>query len=363
MSKRLVEVDLFRVMAAMLVVILHVLGQGGVLNHAVPNSKTFWVAWFLEIGAYCAVNCFALISGYVMCNKTVRLKNVLSLWFHVLFYSVLFNFLFFAFVPETRTLRNLITTFLPVLEERWWYVSAYFAVLIFIPFLNSAINNIPKRTFKKFLIAVLFFVSFVGSVVNKDPFILAEGYSSIWLIVLYLLGAYINKYGVFKQISALKSIAAFSVMIVITFLSKFFIRNMSEKIFGSMKDDNIFVSYTSITIVLAAVFLFYFCLNVKIGKFLQKLIAIIAPTALSVYLIHVHPFVFYYVIDKTFSPLADRTPIIMIFYVLLSAIIIFSICSAIDLLRIQLFKFLKINRLCEILDNKISGLYLRVFKE
>ena len=50
MEKRNYNVDLFRITAAFLVIVLHVLGQGGILNSVVPNSINYWVAWFLIIG-------------------------------------------------------------------------------------------------------------------------------------------------------------------------------------------------------------------------------------------------------------------------------------------------------------------------
>ena len=74
--KRASDIDLFRIIATLLVIVLHVLGKGGILNNAAPDSAAYWTAWFLEICAYCAVNCFALISGYVMADKTVEIKSI-----------------------------------------------------------------------------------------------------------------------------------------------------------------------------------------------------------------------------------------------------------------------------------------------
>ena len=97
MEKRNYNIDLFRIIAAFFVTVLHVLGQGGILESTSPSEINYWIAWFLEICAYGAVNCFALISGYVMVNKTIKTKNIIGLWFQVLFYSLLFTSLFFVF--------------------------------------------------------------------------------------------------------------------------------------------------------------------------------------------------------------------------------------------------------------------------
>ena len=42
----------------------------------------------LKIICFCAVDCYALISGYVMCESKVKISNLINLWFRVIFYSV-----------------------------------------------------------------------------------------------------------------------------------------------------------------------------------------------------------------------------------------------------------------------------------
>ena len=65
-------IDLLRIVSMLMVVVLHVLGQGGVLKTSTPLSIGYSVAWILEIAAYCAVNCYALISGYVGVNSKFK---------------------------------------------------------------------------------------------------------------------------------------------------------------------------------------------------------------------------------------------------------------------------------------------------
>jgi len=363
MTKRDYHVDLFRIVATIFVIMLHVLGQGGILNNTVPDGINYWVAWLLEIFAYCAVNCFALISGYVMINKTVKTKNVLKLWFQVLFYSLVFTLLFFLFMPETRSIKNLVVSFFPVFRKQWWYISSYFGLLLFIPILNTGVQNLSQKMFKIFLIIVLIGIGFFVRIMQIDAFVLNDGYSPIWLIILYLFGAYIKKYDLKKRFTAFRSILIFVVMVVLTFLSQLIIRFATKSIYGEVKFDDTFISYVSITIVLASVFLFLFCLNVKIGPFFQKVVHLFAPATLGVYLIHVHPFVFDYIMKDAFDAFAHKPTVIVVLCVLTATLSIFLLCSAIDLIRIQFFKLIRINKFCEIIDGKISKLYLKVFKE
>lgn len=363
MEKRDYNVDLFRVIATIFVVILHVLGQGGILAKASPDGATYWIGWLLEILAYCAVNCFVLISGYVMVNKTTKLKNIIGLWFQVLFYSILISGLLFIFVPETRSIKNFAVAFLPVLGRQWWYVSSYFALFFAIPILNAAINNISKKTFEKFLLIILVGVCIADCAVPKDPFAINSGYSAIWLILLYFFGAYIRKYDLKDKVTAPKSALAFAILIILTFLSKICIHFATQKIFGEAKLDNMFVSYISVTIVLAAVSLFLFCLNAKISNFLQKTVRFFSPATFGVYLIHDHPVVSQYILKDAFAGFANQSFAIMPLSVLAVTLAIFLSCSVIDLIRIRIFKLIRINRLCEMIDDQITKRLLKKFAE
>ena len=362
MKTRDYNVDLFRVIATIFVIILHVLGQGGVLDNASPDGAKYWVAWFLEILAYCAVNCFALISGYVMVNKTTKLKNIVSLWFTVFFYSVLITAVFGLFLPETRSIKKLVYACLPVIRKQWWYVSSYFALFVAMPILNAAIHNISKKLFEKILLVILIAVCIIDCGDPKDPFVLSDGYSPIWLMILYLFGGYIRKYDVKEKVTALKSAGAFWIAILLTFLSKFCIHFVTKKIFGEEILDNTFVSYTSITIVLASVSLFLYCLNTKISKFSQKAIGLVAPATFGVYLIHVHPLVFDYIVKDAFAGFVNQHLPVMLLCVLVATVLIFFVCTAIDLIRIQFFKLIKVDRWSEKIEEKTTALWLKVFK-
>ena len=52
-SERNYGIDMLRIFAMFLIVILHCLGQGGILNNVIPNSLQYKFSWFLEICAYC----------------------------------------------------------------------------------------------------------------------------------------------------------------------------------------------------------------------------------------------------------------------------------------------------------------------
>ena len=67
-KKRNYGIDLLRMLSMFMIVNLHVLGQGGAMVRIVGDEAGYYAAWFLETCAYCAVDCYGLISGYVGVN-------------------------------------------------------------------------------------------------------------------------------------------------------------------------------------------------------------------------------------------------------------------------------------------------------
>lgn len=80
-SGRNYGIDLLRIVAMMMIPLLHVLGHGGILGTLTPLETHYEIAWFLEIACYCAVNVYALISGYVGYGRKQKYANLIQLSF------------------------------------------------------------------------------------------------------------------------------------------------------------------------------------------------------------------------------------------------------------------------------------------
>lgn len=78
-------IDALRIVAMMLVLVLHLLAATHVLPLDNHDSASYRVGWLLEIASYCGVNCYALITGYVCCDGTFKYERVVTLWFQVIF--------------------------------------------------------------------------------------------------------------------------------------------------------------------------------------------------------------------------------------------------------------------------------------
>ena len=86
--KRNYGIDLLRLVLMYMVVLLHVLGAGGVLRAAEPLSGQYAGAYLLEALAFCAVNGYGMITGYVSYGKKWRLAGLGQLWLQVLVYAL-----------------------------------------------------------------------------------------------------------------------------------------------------------------------------------------------------------------------------------------------------------------------------------
>lgn len=353
MPKRNYGIDFLRILSMLMVVMLHVLGQGGVLANTEKFSGNYWIAWFLEIASYCAVNCFALTSGYVMCRSKPKISKITELWLQTAFYTILFTFIFFIALPETRGSAALLNAVFPITRRHYWYISAYFGLYLLIPLLNVIIEKTDKKTLELAFLSMFVAFSILPIILESDPYRMGKGYSLIWLCLLYLFGGYINKYDIINKIKKYQAWLLFASMIVITFLSKMGLEYLTMHLFGKPEHGNILINYISPTIVLAAIALFIACSKQTFPKTINKIISVFAPAALGVYLIHVCIPVWKNILKDFAVEFASQPAPIMILLVLAATLIIYFTCSLIELLRIQLFRLFKIKNLCIKLDDLI----------
>ena len=356
MKERNYGLDFLRILSMLMVVTLHVLGQGGLLANAQTLSPAYFGGWFLEIACYGAVNCFAMISGYVMCTSKPRVSRLAELWLQVLFYTLPIT-AFFVFVgSDTFGLSSLITAIFPITRGYYWYMSAYFGMYLFTPFLNAAIEHIDRRTGAAVLLSALLFLSVLPFVLLYEPYHLYEGYSVIWLMLIYLVGGYLRKFAIADKIKASVAWLMYGACTVTTFVGYIVLDFLSSKLPTAEFADTL-VKYTSPTIVLGSVFLCLACIKMSVPKWLKAVLAVASPAALGVYLAHLARPI-WILLFKDFSiGFLNYPAIVTILLVLSSSLAIYLICTAIDLLRIQLFRLLRIHALCEKFETFIKRLW------
>ena len=247
--KRKYGIDILRIVSMYLICLLHVLGAGGVLSGGIPQTANYFIAWFLEITAYCGVDCYALISGYIGIEGKYKYSNIIYLWLQVEFYSLII-FLIFQIINKDFDSDKFKENALPVTYERWWYFTAYVGLFSVKPYLDYALNNIPKNVAKWNILFGLIYIMIFARL-NENLLYLGAGYTTYWLIILYIVGGYIKKYEPFKKINKIWLIIIWILLIVITWVIKLGIEISSKnnpENNGVADSGDKYISYLSVTI-------------------------------------------------------------------------------------------------------------------
>lgn len=357
-SARNYGVDLLRLFAMFSIVLLHVIGQGGSTGHQAFASPAYFGFYTLRFLNEYAMNAFGMITGYVLVQSHLKISRLLSLWAEVLFYSIGISLLFIlkdrSVVPILRD--EFYTMIFPITSRRYWYISSYFCLCLFIPLINAGLEKLSLKETRNMLIGLFLLICVFGSlnIRRNDPFRMDYGFSTAWLGVLYLFGAACRKYDLPHKIHPFICCLG----IVICILGTLFFKYMMDLHSWQLKYtlEWMMMSNVSITYTLCAFFMLNLFAQLKPGINLQKVISFLAPAALGVYLIHTHTMIWENLITDCSSGFADDPFPIFIIKTLGLSLSIFAICIAIDLIRIRLFQILRITHLCNRLGQHFSTL-------
>lgn len=354
-TERNYGIDALRMLAMLLVVIAHILGPGGILETVDFMSPQYKAAWLLEIIAYCSVNCYALISGYVGIHSKHRYHSIVLLWLRVLFYTLGITFIFSVLIPGSVTVRDWGRALLPTLGGYYWYFTAYVALFMFLPLLNLAINNLSRKQLGVIVITLIFTFSFLQTLPGKDVFGISS--NAWWLMILYIIGGYIGKYGLLKRSSSLWLFLGYVGMIAVMWLSRLIIDAEILPALSSLGGSYL-IYHTSPFMLGAGIFLLLLFERLHTSQTVNKIIRFFAPAAFSVYIIHGQPFIWNYLLEQRFSRYATFSVPLEVICVLLTAVAIYIVCSLIDLIRENIFKVLKVRqRLAAIEDKYLNNLW------
>lgn len=342
-NQRNCGIDLLKILSMLMVITLHVLGKGNLLYNKELEifSLRYNVLWILEIASFCAVNLYALSSGYVGLKAKHKYTNIFILWLEVVFYLLLISFIFSKFGIYEFSKEDFFESLFPVSNVKYWYFSAYFCLFFMMPILNIAIENLKKYQliFIIFVLSIIFCV--IPTVMKKDVFNICRGYHFFWLFFMYLIGGFFSKYDIKFKFMKISMFVLYLLSVYITFLLKkhadFMILNKIEYKFN-------FVEYNSPTIFLSSIFLFLVFANLKVN-YLNKFISFVSKLTFSVYLIHEHDFIRTFFIKDKFSYLLELSTRDMVYRLAIIVFFIFLISIFIDLIRTFIFKILFIKKL------------------
>ena len=353
-------VDLVRILSMYAIIIQHILNHGRVIR----KYRKYRELILMSIACYWNVSTYALISGYVG-YKSNKYSNLLYLWFWATFYSLSITFYLNKFRPEFKTGKVNYTNFYPVTFNTYWYFTKYFGMYLFLPAINKGIAYLTKAELRNAFLTIIFIYIIVKDILNPrgDPYNIGSGYSTVWLSICFIMGAYLGKFK--PNYNGFKKFIFCILYLNIYYYSTYFCYKITfypmQNISGYYKTK--FMSYlkqmfvgriNAVPMIFQSICVLLFFTQIKYNKYLAKIITFIGPLTFGVYLIHEHPLIRSNIIRNLFSKDSNNLPLnSVVKLILLRDLKILTMCACIDYLRHLLFTLLRIRKICIFIEKKI----------
>ena len=364
-SERNMGVELFRIVSMILVILLHVMGHGGVRPYSTYLSTNYEVAWFLETIGYCSVNCYAIISGFANVKTKFKFRRFIYLWVETVVLIAAITAIAHFFIPSIEVQKEWwLTGMLPLSHRELWYLCAYFFMYPLIPLINKGLLSL-KRWQHVVIIIWLQVPALFKLIMRTDNYGLGSGYSTIWLICLYVLGAYFRIYGAPKWAKWFVTLPAFFLSAFVAWFKMMYIEKQydaglidKESVTYQYSDD--LISYVSPCMVIMATMLLLFFMQLKIkGKPVKVLIANFAKATWGVFVLHVCSAGWYWdELWHSFRKFSDYPTWKMVLASFGAVLAIWFVTSIITLFKNCLFDILWINKginfLCDLPEKIVN---------
>ena len=339
------NMELLRIVAMLMIITLHYLDKGNVLpDFEQMSTVNHYIAWILEAFCFVAVNLYVLISGYFLCTSRFTFRKLFLLWVQIVFYSWIIGgiFLLTGLAGEGATgIYELIFIALPVSAGHYWFATIYVLLFAVSPFLNAAIDKMDKNR-HRICIAVLLVIFCLWNTVLPitNPVADGNGMDIAWFVTLYIIAAYLRKYP--EDMKHKKWVYAIGYIgcSILTFgagLVLLWVEKVLGKLGGYATN---WYAYNSLPVLAAAVCLFVIFVKTEIKHVgISKIINVTAGATFGVYLIHEHRNL-RYLWQQWLQVEQNAGEPWMILNLLGSVLLVFTVCTLIELLRKQLFGLL-----------------------
>lgn len=364
-SGRNMGIELFRIVSMLMIIVLHINLNGGLIGNFKEVNAGYATVWFGESLCFACVDCYALISGYVMYNHKATAGKLLKVWMQVFSICAGTALIFLILKRPNIPVEKIMDGFRPLTKTQYWYFVAYFGMFVLVPALNAAVAGMDRLTHKKVCFLIFIFFTILPICIKNDLFRTSNGSSCFWLCLLYIVGAYFGKYGVDrkKYPPLLCGILGCLSGIILTVIVVVYSYRVGVKT-GSVSGQFDWLFYTSPFVVFEAIMLLmcFSQLSFK-SQAAKNIIKWLAASSFSVYLIHVQPVIFDYIFRGKFKFLHDYHFAVMALLVVLCAIAVYIVCVLIDNVRLLVFKLCRINKLMDFVGKKIDGAFTFVLNK
>ena len=340
--KREGNFEVLRTVAMFFIVFYHCLthgvGDGYGFNSSHPVSLINGLfSDLILVFSSIAVNLYVMISGYFLVDREFKLSRIVRTWTNACFYSCVITVVFMSFQFTPLSIVSLGKSFFPISTDAYWFVTQYIGLLIISPFLVLIVRQLSYHQYIYLLVAGAFLcLSVIPDFPLAKRFHVAHG-NSIWSFAyLFVVAGFIKLH--------LKKLPMISILLTILMLT---LLAFSCEVIGGYDKGFIhlyWLNYNGLVLILSvAVFIFVRQLKVSDSGFWNVFVKA-APYTFGVYLIHDHLLVrewlwssasLHSYCDKAFYPI----------FVVGMCVIIFVVCSMIEVVRKKIFSLLRIDKL------------------
>lgn len=288
---RMANLELLRIVAMMMVVVLHFLGKGGLLGDLTAEKLggVGTVAWLLECFSIVAVNVYMLISGYFLCTSNFKLSRLLKILFQVWVYSVTFGLVgAITGVVEgvSFDIHYLLTLVFPISMGHYWFMTAYVFLYLLLPFVGMSVKKMTKEQLA-LAIGILFFAfCILKSVLPLRLEMDQKGYDCLWYLCVFLAAAYARRFGIPLLGKKWRCALLYVGGSLLIFMGTFVLRAVYLRTGSFERMLKMCLEYNHVLPFLAALGLFGLFQGIKVKGKITSVINAIAPFTLGVYLLH-----------------------------------------------------------------------------
>ena len=359
-------IDLLRIISMYFIIVNHFLYFANGYNRFSKHNRQLtmlhtFTAWH--------INGFMLISGIVG-YKSYKYANLLYLWLIVFFYSVGIH-KYVKYFKKGFYINNqeAYKEYYPMIFRKYWYFTAYFGMCLFLPVINKGVEYLTKSELKLVVISMISIFVFWEDYKNptEDVFKLHGGMSVLWLLIFYIIGAYIGKYRV--DYSGYKKYIYCIICILFYVISSYiyFKVVINELNFGNgryqleianMLKRTFTLRYDSLSKVIQSISVCLFLLQINYNKYIAKIICFFGPLIFGVYLIHMNIFFEKKILPRVFDNIPrDINLKSLLGFLFFKSIKLFMFCTVIDFFRHLLFSLLRIKKIFIFCENKLKKIF------
>lgn len=276
--------ELLRIVSMTMVVVMHVLRHGGILQTLTVGSLEYWFLWGMESLSFVGVNCYLLLTGYFQVQAQFRWKKVIALVVQLMFYAALSEVVLVIMTGKVK-LKDILLVIDPIGNNVYWFASQYLILYVMSPYINQMLAALSKDSHKRLIVILTVMCGVYPTIAFWAKNTFGIGNNIAWFITMYVAAAFFRLYDV--KISMKTAITGYLVCTAILLLSRFVLDKVGTLIHFDSDLGKLLFYYNSPVVAISSICVFMCFKQINIEKLrFKRAINLVASLCFGVYLIH-----------------------------------------------------------------------------